>query len=125
MILHAVATTGGLILLSCATRIGTDFVTGNTALSRDLLDMALHWMNVANQDADPVLRFQHSAMAIASLAAARRGTRESDLERASSLDVSRLSRDMETQLRNARQALRASVSPSPNVESGVVSNVAA
>ena len=104
---HAVATTAVLtmaVLLSkAAGEVGR--APAHADRAAELLWQALHWRDVAAQDGDAALRLQHLAAASATLHAARTLARDADLERASSIDVSRLARTLEEHLRDARAAV--------------------
>ena len=92
LLTQALATTSLLLLGSLVTKLLLEG-TGTTAdAAQELLRQALHWRDVASQDADPTLRLQHAATASTLVKAARTLARDTDLERILGMDVPRLAR---------------------------------
>ena len=106
MLAQAASTTAVLLLLSLLTKLLFEAHEGVGSHARELLRQALHWRDVAAQDADGALRLQHAATASALLQAARTLLRDVELERASGVDVPRLARSLETLVAEARQTVR-------------------
>lgn len=111
MFAQAVATTSTLFLVSLVTKLLLEGPDAQGEHGRELLRQATHWRDVAGQDADPLLRLQHAAVASALLQAARTVARDADLERASGINVPRLARFLETRVRDARQSCAAHGEP--------------
>lgn len=105
MLQHALTVTAVLVLVSLFSKLLADehHAGGRTV---ELLQQALHMRDVATQDADPALRLQHAASAVAFLQAARTMARDADLERESGVDVPRLARSLEARVMEARQSVR-------------------
>lgn len=103
---QAVATTTVLIAASLVSKLLLEGNEGPAGYAQELLRQALHWRDVATQDADAALRLQHATAASTLLQAARTITRDADLERATGMDVPRLARSMEAAVADARQILR-------------------
>lgn len=100
---QAGATTGLLFAASLISKIVFDPHADASRSAYELLRQALHARDLAAQDADATLRLQHSTQAATLMQAARTLARDVDLERLSGIDVSRLSRSLETRVMEARQ----------------------
>ena len=115
MLGQATSTTAILVVVSVIAKViyeDARATSSTTAAATELLHRALQWREYATQDRHAGLRLQHAAMAVAMLEAARSIAKERDLERATGMDVSRLSRSLDAQMNDARGLL--SVRPSPD-----------
>lgn len=106
MLAQAVSTTAILLGVSLLSKLLLETHVPVGGHAHELLRQAVHWRDVALQDADPATRLQHLATAAALLQAARTIARDADLERASGVDVPRLARSLETQVVDVRQILQ-------------------
>lgn len=104
MWLQAVTTTVILVLVSIASKMSLD-ATVERSQATELLRSALNWRDISLQDEETVTRLQHAVMAATFLQAARLACRDADLERTSGIDVSRLSRSIDTTVCESRDAL--------------------
>jgi hypothetical protein len=80
---------------------------GVSGSAHELLRQAIHWRDVAAQDADDAMRLQHASTAAALLQAARTIARDSDLELVAGVDVPRLARSLQARVTDARQNVQA------------------
>lgn len=106
MLQQALFVSSGVLVVSLVTRLFGDPDASSAEQSGDLIQMALHWRDVAAQDTDAALRLQHASTAAAYVHAARALTRDDALDRTVGLDVARLARHMDKRVVEARQFLR-------------------
>ena len=103
MFAQAVSTTTVLFLVALLSKLLYEPGHETASHAHELLRQAVHLRDVAQQDTEPTLKLQHAAAAAATLQAARTIARDTDLERASGLDVPRLARSLDTLVTEARR----------------------
>lgn len=103
LVQHTLATTTALLVLSLVSKLLV--APADDAHGPELLRQALHWRDVARQDASAALRLQHGATAAAYLQCARVVARDDELERAVGLSVPQLHRALEQAVTEARQSV--------------------
>ena len=101
MIAHALTTTSALAVVCILAKL-LEPHTGSYSHGVDLLQLCLHWKEVAEQDQDNIVQFQHLVTAQTFLAAARTTNKDDELERSVGVDVSRLSRELNRSILRSR-----------------------
>ena len=105
MLTESAYTTLLLIIVSFASKLFYQSEFTDQTKCYELIRLSLHWREVCLQDTDAILRLQHASMAVAFLRAARMMCSDSELERACGIDVSRLSRKLDSISEDSRNLL--------------------
>ena len=91
-----VASAGVLAIISKAGRNERARAPQVTRAARDLLNQAMTWAEMAQQDQEAVFKFQHVTLAMAYCNAARVLSADDELMRASNIDVHSKLRELES-----------------------------
>jgi len=108
MIQSIVTTTSLLIITSLSSKLFLSPQHSEMSLkAHELMRNCLQWRDLSNQDTDMVLRLQHATLSTAFLTSARLLMRDSELERASGVDITALALRLEKTVEEARSMLDA------------------
>ena len=102
---QCVAVTAALALAAVAARAMADGSEASQT-GRRLVEHGVHWVSVAREEPDALLRLQHAATALAYLRAAREVCADAELTRTTGVDVERAWAHAERRLAAARQSAR-------------------
>ena len=101
-IMSAVMATGGLLVISVLSKVLNES-SSDDELGQELLDRAIEWKQYAEDDTAPLAKLQHAIYSSAYLHAARAASKDSDLERSSGIDLRKLKRSSEQDIKSSLQ----------------------
>jgi len=98
--------TGGLLVLVILSKILNDSPqNSNTQSGVELLNQAIKWRKIAHQDSQPFMKLQHLVFSSAYISAARQIAKESELEKITGADLSKLKKILEHQIQSTTDTL--------------------
>ena len=96
---NAIGVTSALFLLTVLSKVLTDSYT-NTCIpaSIELLNHSIRYKKQSQQDSVIFIKFQHLVLAIAYLNAARKISKDNEIERTTGIDLNKLHKNLEDQI---------------------------